>query len=189
MNKHNFSAASKLLAAATLSAISLGASAQTYGPGYFDFKLGSSDFSNQTGNIYRSDSSDTSFGITFGQDLNPNAAVEFSYTDFGSAVRGGGDLKASAASASYVAKLPVDRITFFGKVGLAYGWTDSRPARFSDVPSGSDSGFGPHLGLGASFDINKQLAIVGQWEQTSMPFAGEGQEHVDNTSIGLRVKF
>ena len=126
--------APRIAAAAALALSGLGAQAQVANSSYFDFKLGNSDFSARCGNFYRCDSTDSSYGVTYGQNLNPNAALEFSYTDFGSAVRGGGDVKASAASAAYVAKLPVDRVTFFGKVGVAYGWTDSRPATFTDVP-------------------------------------------------------
>ena len=177
------------LIALTLALGGSAAMAQSAGHSYFDFKLGQSSFDTNCGNFYRCDNSDTSFGITYGQDIDRHLGVEFGYTDYGSATRGGGDLKASAANASLVARLPLNQLSLFGKVGLAYGWTDSRPANFSDVSAGKDSGFGPQIGLGVAVDLNKTTAVVLQWEQSQLPFAGESSRAVDNTSVGLRLKF
>ncbi len=189
MHTRAFLKPSNLILATSLALASAAASAQTFAPGYFDFKVGSGDYSTKCGVLYSCDTSDTSYGIVYGQELSPNTAMEFGYTDFGSAHRGGGDVQASAATASFVAKLPLDRLSLFAKLGVAYGVTDSKPAFFSDIPAGKGYGWAPHLGVGASVDLNKSLALVAQWEQTNMKFVGEGQEHVESTSIGLRVKF
>lgn len=182
-----------LVALAGLSGLSASVLAQTaqraMGSNYVDVKVGESNFSTTCGSIYRCDDEDTSFGVTFGQQINPNYAVELGYTHFGKAQRGGGDVKAQAANVSLVGRLPYDRFALFGKVGASYGVTRSSAALISDTPSGKGHGWGANYGVGVSYDLSPDMTVLAQWEETNLKFAGEGQEHVNGASVGVRFKF
>lgn len=189
-----------LVALAGLSGLSASALAQTttststmghraMGPNYVDVKVGQSQFSTTCGSIYRCDDEDTSYGVSFGQQITPNYAVELGYTHFGKAQRGGGDVKAQAANVSLVGRLPYDRFALFAKVGAAYGMTKSTAALISDTPSGKGYGWGATYGVGVSYDLNPDMTVLAQWDETNLKFAGEGQEHVSGASVGLRFKF
>lgn len=184
-----------MIALAGLSATALAqsatASAQVAAPGshYLDVKAGQSRFSTTCGRLYGCDDADTSYGVSFGHQINPNYAVELGYTNFGKAERGGGDVKAQATSLSLVARLPFDRFAVYGKAGASYGMTKSSAAFISDTPSGKAYGWGANYGVGVSYDLTPDMTVLAQWDETNLKFAGEGQEHVNGASVGLRFKF
>jgi len=156
---------------------------------YVDIKAGQNDFSNNCGALFACDRSATSYGLTYGIQMNPNYAVEFGYTDFGQAQRGGGETKAQAARMSFVGRIPMDRFALFAKVGVSYGKTETTTALVSDIARGNGYGWAPSYGVGVSYDLTTDVAVLAEWEQTNMEFAREGQEHVDGANVGIRFKF
>lgn len=187
---------SLIAATASMSLMAFGAQAESgyYGmPApvnvYVDIKAGQNDFSNSCGVLYSCDRSTTSYGLTYGVQMNPNYAVEIGYTDFGQAKRGGGDTKAQAANLSFVGRIPLNQFALFAKVGMSYGKTETTTALISDVRRGNGYGWAPSYGVGVSYDLTSNVAVLAEWAQTNMAFAGEGQEHVDGANIGLRLKF
>lgn len=156
---------------------------------YFEVKAGQSQFNNDCGVLYGCDRKDTSYGITYGREINPNYAVEVGYTDHGKVSRGGGDTKAQSANVSLVGKLPMDRFALFGKLGAVYGKTSTSTALISDVQAGNGYGWGATYGVGVSYDLTQNVTVALQWEEANLHFAGEGQEKVNGTNLGVRFKF
>lgn len=166
------------------------AQAQTSEPAsYWGLSLGQSRYNTPQGNLYSSDRSDTSYKLTYGRHLTPHFGTELSVYDLGKSARGGGETKANGANLSLVGRLPMDRVTLFGKIGANYGRTSTSTALVSDVQAGKATGWGPSVGLGASYDLTPSTALVAEWERSRLEFAGSGRSEVDNTSLGLRWKF
>lgn len=180
-----------LAAVTALGALAPAAQAQTStaSQGYWGLSLGQGRSHAPQGNLFNSDRSDTSYKLSYGRNLTPHFGAEGAVYRLGSFERGGGDTKAEGASLSAVGRLPVDRFTLFGKVGVNYGRTNTSTAAISDVAAGKASGWNPSVGLGLAYDLSANTAVVAEWERHRMDFAGSGHSDVDNTSIGVRWTF
>lgn len=164
-----------------------------YAPGgsYIGLAAGESDFSlgNGTG-LYGSDNKDTSYSIRAGSYFNSNLGMEIGYTDFGRVNRAGGSTKADGFNVSLIGKLPVSpSFNVLGKIGTTYGRTDVSSGFGSGVASGSKSGWGLALGLGAEYAFTPQWSAVLQYETHDMKFAGSDNHRVNTTNLGVRYNF
>jgi OOP family OmpA-OmpF porin len=197
MKKTQRLAAQLFIAVASLAAVA-GAHAQAssksmYAPGgsYIGLAAGESDFSlgNGTG-LFGSDNKDTSYSIRAGGYFTSNLGMEIGYTDFGSVSRAGGSTKADGFNVSLIGKLPVSpSFNLLGKIGTTYGRTDVSARVGSGVASGSESGWGLAMGLGAEYMITPQWSAVLQYETHDMKFAGSDNQRVNTTNLGVRYNF
>lgn len=191
MKRQRFSAR-HLTAAGLLTLISLGSQAQDAAAdrGYLTLGVGRSqlDLSNGTG-LYDSDSHDTSYKVAYGWHFLPFLGGEIGYLDAGKVSRGGGQTQARAAYLSLVARVPVGPVDLFAKGGGAYSDTKTTSLPLSGVQEGSANGWGPSYGAGVALNVLPNLAIVAEWERYKMHFAGIGKDDVENTSVGLRLRF
>lgn len=164
-----------------------------YGGGnsYVGVGVGRSDYSlgNGTG-VFGSEKRDTSYNFSTGSYFDRNFGVELGYTNFGNIARGGGQTKAEGINLSAVGRIPLSTsFNLLGKLGTTYGRTRVSSAAGSGIASGSESGFGLSLGLGAEYVFTTQLSAVLQYELHDLKFAGSGRDHVGNTTIGMRYRF
>lgn len=98
----------------------------------------------------------TTWGLYGGYDFNRNFAVELGYQDLGKTEASGYQAKNYAISTDLVGKLPVaDRVTVFGKVGLAY--VDRKVEGYGIEDSQSRTA--AKLGLGAEFAATQNVGI------------------------------
>lgn len=161
------------------------------GSGYVGLSVGKSDFALDNGiGIFGSDQGDTSYGIQAGGYFNNNFGIELGYTDFGTVNRAGGSTSADGINLSLIGKMPLNpSFNLLGKVGTTYSRTDVTAHPFSGVASGSESGFGLSYGIGVEFVFTPQLSAVLQYESQEMKFAGDRDDRVANTSVGVRYRF
>lgn len=172
---------------------SASAASPLYGAGnsYVGLSGGRSDFSlNRGTGAFASEKRDTSYGFHAGTFFDRNFGIEVGYTHFGAVTRGGGLTRAEGINLSAVGRVPLaTSFNLLGKLGTTYGHTQVSSLAGSGINSGSQSGFGLSLGLGAEYVFTPQASVVLQYELHDLRFAGSGRDHVGNTSVGLRYRF
>ncbi len=149
-----------------------------------------------------SDDKDTGWKLYAGYQFNRNLALELGYADLGKftltgvttgpSIRAHGDIKVKALSLDAVGIAPVaGRVALFGKLGVTYWDTDinvsATGAGLTDRSSDSDDGFGWKAGLGARFDITRNVGVRLEWERYFR--VGEDKDDVDLLSLGLQFRF
>jgi OmpA-OmpF porin, OOP family len=177
--------------AQSTSTSSTGSPMYSAGNSYVGGSIGRSDFSlgNGTG-AFASEKRDTSYSLAVGSYMSGNFGAELGYTDFGKLQRGGGTTRAEGINLSAVGRMPLSTsFNLLGKIGATYGHTRVSSAVGSGIVSGSESGLGLSLGLGAEYVFTPQLSAVLQYELHDLKFAGSGRDHIGNTSLGLRYRF
>ena len=151
------------------------------------------------------DDSHTGWNLALGYRFSPYLSVEGGYTDLGrfgysSSVSQpatdslAGTFKAHAWSLSPVGFIPMsDRFALFGKLGITRVTSDQSVASSTGATSpvgGSHSNTGWLLGVGASYDITRNVYARLEWDRydrVGVPNAA-GRSDVDQlgASIGLR---
>ncbi len=161
------------------------------GSGYVGLSAGQSDYSLDNGiGVFGSDQGDTSYGIQAGGYFNNNFGLEIGYTDFGTVNRAGGTTTADGINISLIGKMPLNpSFNLLGKVGTTYSRTDVTANPASGIASGSENGFGLSYGIGVEYVFNTQWSGVLQYESQDMKFAGDRDDRVGNTSLGVRYRF
>jgi len=128
------------------------------------------------------------YELNFGYGLNKHLAFEVSYSDFGSLhlpkiPDAGGTIESDGISIQMVAKYPVDKFTFYGKLGNL--WWDREgvlgsvagPVKFNS--DGSDLMYG----VGASYNITSHLDV-------NIEFKGSNADHDSSVStVGISYHF
>ena len=137
--------------------------------------------------------SDPSLGwkIYAGGKWNEVVGVELGYIDFGKAERSGGNARARGVALSALGNWPVtQQVDLFARLGGTYARTRTSAATVIDpvVPTGNRNTFGLNLGVGVSFDVAPNVAIVGEWERHRLRFV-TGRDNVDMLSVGARWQF
>lgn len=161
------------------------------GSGYVGLSVGKSDFALDNGiGIFSSDQGDTSYGIQAGGYFNNTFGIELGYTDFGTVNRAGGSTTADGVNLSLIGKMPLNpSFNLLGKVGTTYSRTEVSANPATGIVSGSESGFGLSYGIGVEFVFTPQLSAVLQYESQDMKYAGDRDDRVANTSVGVRYRF
>ncbi len=201
MKKFNRIMTGMLVAAASLT-MTAGALAQSNmrsnnssmyvpGSGYVGLTAGQSDYSLDNGlNLFGSDQKDNAYGIQVGGYANNNFGMELGYTDFGTVNRAGGNTTADGFNISVIGKLPLNpSFNLLGKIGTTYSRTEVTANPVSGVASGDESGFGLSYGLGVEYVITPQWSATLQYDSHDMKFAGDRNDRVAVTSLGVRYRF
>ena len=198
--KKSLRISASLLAVAASFTLAAGVQAQTTtaktgpmlaaGASYADFSVGRSDFS--VGNGYDfpdRDDGDTAYSAHIGSYFNENFGLELGYTDFGTINRAGGETSARGINLSLVGKYPITpEFNVLGKIGTTYSDTDVS-SRDPSVVAGSENGFGMSYGLGVEYAFTPQWSALLQYESHEMKFAGDADDRIGMTSIGVRYRY
>ena len=138
----------------------------------------------------RCDDSETSGHIYLGGYFNPYLGTEIGYLDMGSMSRAGGTTQAYGLNLSLVARAPLGQsFSVYGKLGGTYGRTRVSAAPGTGIVTGRESGWGPSYALGLSWDINNNWSTVLELERNRFQFAGNHDDYVRSTSLGLKYSF
>ena len=173
-------------------ALALPATAQmTMSAVYAGGGIGQSKFKADCGGGLSCDKNDTSFRIFGGYQFTRNIAAEVGYTDLGKLkVSGGinGDVAVTAWDLSGVFSWPIEQFGVFGRLGIAS--VKAKPGgAFSGAGDQSKSGL--TWGLGASYDLNKNLGFRAEWQRfkadSGSSLGGEGD--VDNLMLSVLWRF
>jgi OOP family OmpA-OmpF porin len=156
------------------------------------------DWCNGVGPGVSCEDSDTAWRIFGGYQVNRNFAVEAGYHDLGSATASTGSVRLNADATALelvgIGMLPLaERFSVYGKLGVYAGSTDwnvSVPA-LGLSQGGSEDTTDLTYGLGLRYDINRQVALRGEWQRyTNMGNKDTiGETDVDVVSIGVLWKF
>lgn len=184
----------KILLASALATMMGGAFAQVYVGGAYGMTQAEVDCSG----TYTCDKSDTGLKVYGGYQLNPNAALEVGYIDFGTSRFSGpygfttvhaelDNTALTVAAALRGAFSPVVHGVL--RLGVANVETTSR-AVFVGVASGSSSEttLKPYLGLGLEYSFNKQLRATLGADFTQGEISGESGS-VRSFNAGVQYGF
>lgn len=171
---------------------------QAWGQFYLGGSFGKSDFDdgNAIPDLITSgtvDGKDSGFKIFGGYQFNQNFGVELAYVDLGKAKYSGtfgalpvtgGSVDTTGFNFSAVGTLPLNpSFELFGKVGL-FAWEAQARDTTGGVPfSGKDDGADLSFGIGASYNINKNLSVRAEWEQF------KAVDTISLLSLGIVFKF
>ena len=158
--------------------------------GYVGLSIGQPSYDTACGTGLNCDDPDMSFKVYTGGMFTQYLGLEVGYLYFGEADRAGGNTSAQGLNISLMGRAPVTQsLAVFAKVGTTYARTEVTADALSGVTGGKDNGFGLSYGAGLSFDFTRNVAAVLEWERHDLPFANQGRQSVDNTSIGLLYRF
>lgn len=174
------------------------------------------------------DRTDTAYKIAVGLKVNPYLALEAQYTDLGKANYKAGlsfadpeadfavagsqkvNMKTSGLGANLVGMYPIEDFTVFAKVGYHLMKTkgtlkesvsvsfDGETEGFSESSSETIRKWAPSFGIGASYNITKELSLVAEYERyqdvanKKITIDGEKvnfKHDIDLASVGLRYNF
>jgi OOP family OmpA-OmpF porin len=140
--------------------------------------LGQSKFADACNGVSGCDDKDTAFKLFAGWQFNPYIAAEFGYTDLGKAKAGSSDLKGTAWELSALGSFPVGaNFSILGRLGGYHGELKGE----SPLGSASESKTGVTYGLGAGYDLNKNLGFRAEWQR----FDKMGGGNVGETSVDV----
>lgn len=158
--------------------------------GYIGFNAGTTDWDAPCGTGgFACDDSNSAFHLYTGGMFNQYIGAEIGLIDFGRADRGGGRVKAHGLNLSLVGRIPMGRLSVFGKFGTLYGRTDSEVLPGSGLTAGKDSGWEGSYGVGVGFDFTPRSSIVLEWNRFDLNFEGVGQRNITTTSLGYVHRF
>jgi OOP family OmpA-OmpF porin len=197
--KESVMRAKTIIAAAVLALSGLVAASQASAQGfYIGGSVGRSDAddSNAVPDLITSgsaDGTDTGFKIFGGYQFNPYFGLELAWVDLGTAKYSGsfagfpvtgGTVKTQGFNFSAVGTYPFGSgFAVFGKIG-AFAWESKQNDVTAGIPfSNKENGGDVSFGIGASYDITKNIGIRAEWER----FKAVGD--IDLLSVGLVYKF
>lgn len=177
-------------------------------------------FFKEIGGSTSSDRTDTAYKIAVGLKMNPYVALEAQYIDLGKASYKGSvsepgvvsytekiDFKTSGLGANLVGTLPLNDFTLFAKAGyhllktkgtLKDSINITGVGSFSDSESKTVRKWTPSFGVGASYAITQELAVVAEYERyqdvanKKVDVYGDKtsfKHNIDLASVGLRYNF
>lgn len=140
--------------------------------------IGQSKFKDACNGVSNCSDTDTAFKFFGGWQFNPYIAAEFGYNDLGKASAGSADLKGTAWELSAVGSFPVGaNFSILGRLGGYHGELKGD----SPVGSASDTKTGLTYGLGAGYDLNKNLGFRAEWQR----FDKMGGDTVGKTNVDV----
>jgi len=142
------------------------------------------------------DDKDTAWRLFGGYQFNPNIAVELGYSDLGKAKASGGGVEVSDEATAWdltaVGSWPLtNQFSIYGRFGFYHSEVTSK-ILVSGLGSASEDKSTTDItfGIGARFDINRNLGIRGEWQRyNDMKDAFDTKSNVDVFSIGVLYRF
>jgi OOP family OmpA-OmpF porin len=175
-----FATASLLAAAAHADGFSVGAN------------VGGSDYRGDSIGGLSTDRSGTAYKLFGGYTINPYFSVEGGYADLGHFNSDGGRLRARGIFADAVGTYPLGyNVSALGRLGVFTGrLSENNDAASLTAPNTYQSGSGTSLKLGGGlqYDLSKQVALRGEWEQYHFD-AIDSKPKVNLFSVGVNYKF
>jgi OmpA-OmpF porin, OOP family len=154
--------------------------------------------------------SDTAWKIFGGYQFTPHLAVELGYNDFGrissdalvtaggSTFTGNARIEATAFELTGVGTWPLARqFSLYGKLGVYYAETktsanvqQTTPPFASGSSSASDNNANLTFGVGARYDITRNIAVRAEWQRFSKVGSDStGKGDIDVLAIGGLYRF
>ncbi len=137
----------------------------------------------------------TAYKVYGGYNYTENFGVEVGFADLREAEKtGNGARIASKPQSLYVAAVGIlpleDQFALFGKVGVAYNHVKVSASVAGFSGSGSDNQASPYVSVGASYQLNKNVSFVAEYEYFGK-IAKDGDANIkaNLVSVGARYAF
>lgn len=161
--------------------------------GYVGFNGGQAKLDNlPCAPVYSCDDTNSSaFKVYTGGMFNDNFGMELAYFNTGNIDRSGGRVRAHGGNLSLVAQAPLgDMAAVYAKVGATYAWTKTSVGPLAvGIPSGEKSGAGAAYGVGLRVNATRNWALVLEWDQHDLKFAGDDKQATQMTTLGVQYRF
>jgi OOP family OmpA-OmpF porin len=189
----------QLLLIGILSAASIAPLAVHAEGAYLGINAGSIELEASLVNQPRRDKTDAGYKLYGGYALDSNFGIETGYVDFGK-IKGSSNNGPATVSASletqaiYLAAtgaLPInDQFSLFAKAGVSLNHIEARVAINTFTERRRATQASALLGIGAAFNVTKNIAVVAEYEDFGKVVRADGVELKANMlSAGLRYKF
>lgn len=170
---------------------------------YLGASFGKSTFSDVCEGVSIScDKTDNAWKLFGGYHFSRTLAAEVAYVDFGEVVTSGvigtanveGSWRSKAWEATAIGMLPVGQIALLLKFGVYYAMTDSRSTgtvpNFSSTGSFSDKNANMTFGVGARFDLMRNIGLQAEWQRYNDVGGNDtGKSDIDLLSLGVLYRF
>ncbi|AYM77699.1 outer membrane protein A precursor [Janthinobacterium sp. HH103] len=139
--------------------------------------------------------SDTGYKAYAGYDFTQNFGAEAGYVDFGKLTEkfdgGKMEVKSHAFYVAATGTLPLnEQFSLFAKAGVSQNRTKATVSELNFSESVSKNKTSALFGIGAAYNINKNLSAVAEYENFGKVANEDGSKvKADLLSIGLRYKF
>lgn len=133
------------------------------------------------------DRKDTAWRLFGGYQFHPNFSAELGYATLGTGKFGSADVETNAWDLSALGAFPLaNQFSVFGRLGAYHATTD-----VSGAGSASEDKNGLTYGLGAQFDLNRNLGLRAEWQRYRKVGGGNiGEEaNADMLSVGALYRF
>ena len=133
------------------------------------------------------DDTSTAWRVLGGYQFNRNFATELGYHDFGKSSIPGASVEANAWEWVGIGSLPAGPVSLYAKAGLYRG--ESKAAGFAGGLSNTNMTW--TAGLGVQYDLNRQLALRGEWQKYPKMWGGNlgANTDIDVFSVGGVFRF
>ena len=130
------------------------------------------------------DNRDVAYRLFAGGSFNNSFGLELGLVNYGEFARGGGETKGWGLDLPLMLGFPIGaKSSVFAKAGIAYSRMDVG-GNSALVSTGSESGWGPRIGLGAQIGLTPQWALRGDWDRYRVKFPGV-KDNVDTLTLGM----
>lgn len=137
------------------------------------------------------DSTNRAVKVYTGGMFNDYFGLELGYFNTGSFDRSGGRVRAQGASLSFLAQAPLGTMAaVYAKLGGTYAWTKTSAGALAvGTPTGDESGAGVAYGVGLRINATRNWAVVVEWDQKELKFAGDDKQNTRLTTVGVQYRF
>jgi len=158
--------------------------------GHAGASFGRSEFEASCPGAFTCDDTDQAYRVFAGGRFNNAIGAEVAWVNLGEWARGGGDTDSQALDLTLMAGIPFGadgRHSVFGKLGTVYARSEVQGTA-AGLNTGKEDGWGPRLGIGASFGLTQNWAIRADWDRYRIKLPG-AKENVDTLTIGAQYQF
>ncbi|MBC3884575.1 outer membrane beta-barrel protein [Undibacterium griseum] len=165
---------------------------------YMGATVGKGQWSDDCKNVVSCSTNSDTYKVFGGYNIDKNFAVEASYFSLGtiSANSSAGGVNATSEVKGKGFELAglykhefTQQLSGFAKLGIASIKAEgSGSVAGVGVSNGSTTSTQPVFGLGATYQLTKELALRGEFETRKIKFNGD-KEAVNNVSVGLQYSF
>jgi len=180
-----------VLPAAIATAIAAPASAQESASAashyYVGANVGSGHWRSMCQNAPSCDDTNTTLGVFAGYRINPIFSAELGFRNYGMVHASTASVKGKGWEVDGLASWPLlEHLSIFGKLGVKRAVVKGD----GTLNGGKETNYGPTYGVGVQYEINKNIALRGEWQ--AYPGLGGStlpKGDLDTVSVGALWRF
>lgn len=155
---------------------------------YLGATAGSGHWRSMCQNAPTCDDTNTTVSVLAGYRVNPIFSAEFAFRNYGMVHASTASIKGKGWELDGLAfwPMPIDHLSLFGKLGIFRGVVKGD----GTLSGAKETNYGPTYGVGAQYEINKNIALRGEWQAYSgLGGATLPKGDLDTLSVGVLWRF